>query len=132
MDSQTFNTIENKLLKLVIQKNDLISTIKKNSKVPTWTIEELKNRVGEARKIQSSCDSFFKSDLYHLLGMGNLTVSQTNKLLKLTRNLGKDRSIVKGLSGITTNNTFDFNIKDFKKDIAKPSYTSNLLNITLK
>lgn len=131
MRIQTFNTIQNKLNKIIKDKEDFILNIKKKPKISTWTIEELQNSLKEARRIQSDCDKFLTADLYHILGMGKLTITQTNKILKLTRDLSKDRSVLKAASYLSANNAFDFNIKDFEKDVSKPTYKSSLFNITL-
>lgn len=132
MKTETFNTIQNKLSKIIKDKEVFITNIKKKPKICTWTIEELQNSLKEARRIQSDCDKFLTADLYHILGMGKLTITQTNKILKLTRVLSRDRSVLKAVSYLTANNTFDFNVKDFEKDISKPTYKSSLFNITLR
>lgn len=131
MQAKTFHTIEDKLNKLIKENQDFISKIKKKPEVADWTIAELQYNSKQARKIQSDCDKFFTSDLYHILGMGKLTVVQTNKILKLTRALAKDRSILKAASYLSANNTFDFSTKDFNTDISKPTYKSSLFNLTL-
>lgn len=131
MKTQIFNTIQNKLNKIIKDKEDFILNIKKKPKISTWTIEELQNSLKEARRIQSECDKFLTADLYHILGMGKLTVTQTNKILKFTRDLSRDRSVLKAVSYLAADNTFEFNIKDFEKDISKPTYKSSLFNITL-
>lgn len=59
------------------------------------TLKQLKQTIEESRNLISQTDQFLKSDLYHLIGMGNLTVTQLSILSKLTKDITKYRSINK-------------------------------------
>ena len=59
------------------------------------TLKQLKQTIEESRNLISQTDQFLKSDLYHLIGMGNLNVTQLYNLSKLTKNITKYRSINK-------------------------------------
>jgi hypothetical protein len=51
------------------------------------TIGQVKDLTEKARDLQSKTDTFLKDELYHIIGMGNLSASQTATLNKLVKDI---------------------------------------------
>jgi hypothetical protein len=66
------------------------------------TIGQAKNLAEQARDLQSKTDSFLQTELYHIIGMGNLSASQAATLSKLVKGITVHRSVVKVAAGIPT------------------------------
>jgi hypothetical protein len=66
------------------------------------TIGQAKNLAEQARDLQSKTDSFLQTELYHIIGMGNLSASQAATLSKLVKGITAHRSVVKVAAGIPT------------------------------
>lgn len=62
------------------------------------TIRELKTLLEEGKKLQAASDTILSSELYHLIGMGNLTAPQTSELCKLVKRISQTRSYVKPIA----------------------------------
>lgn len=88
------------------------------------TVKELTILVDQARELQGKTDQFLKQDLYHIIGMGNLSGSQTTTLTKLVKQLTEHRSVMKTVAAISP-------IALPKKVTATTSYNSKVLNYTL-
>jgi hypothetical protein len=59
------------------------------------TIGQAKELTVKARDLQSKTDQFLKQDLYHIIGMGNLSASQSAALNKLVKDITAYRTVVK-------------------------------------
>lgn len=66
------------------------------------TIGQVKDLTEKARDLQSKTDTFLKDELYHIIGMGNLSASQTATLNKLVKDITVHRSVVKAVAGLPT------------------------------
>ena len=66
------------------------------------SIEHINTTITSCRKMQSSMDKFVQNDLYHLIGMANLSAAQMAKIIKLTKTLLKYRSDIKFFSSQNT------------------------------
>ena len=64
------------------------------------TIGQVKDLTEKARDLQSKTDTFLKDELYHIIGMGNLSASQTATLNKLVKDITMHRSVVKAVAGL--------------------------------
>lgn len=49
----------------------------------------------KARKIQGNMDKIFANEVYHIIGMGDLTTTQTLKFNKMVKDLSKYRPVIK-------------------------------------
>ena len=66
------------------------------------TIKQVKDLTEKARDLQSKTDMFLKDELYHIIGMGNLSASQTATLNKLVKDITMHRSVVKAVAALPT------------------------------
>jgi hypothetical protein len=66
------------------------------------TVGQVKELTEKARDLQSKTDTFLKDELYHIIGMGNLSASQTATLNKLVKDITVHRSVVKAVAGLPT------------------------------
>jgi hypothetical protein len=66
------------------------------------TIGQAKELTVKARDLQSKTDQFLKQDLYHIIGMGNLSASQSAALNKLVKDITAYRTVVKSLAALPT------------------------------
>ena len=132
MKTDDFNKISNKLYQLLNEQSMLVAEVSASSPIiKEWRLEDIQNRVRRARCLQSSQDDFFKNELYHIIGMGNLTVYQTSKLIKSVRELGNDRGVLKQLATIDLKDLFNPSISVLKIG-SKAQYISKFFNITLE
>ena len=58
-------------------------------------IEQINSTISSCREAQEEMDKFVTSDLYHLIGMADLSAAQTAKIIKLTKTLLEYRSDIK-------------------------------------
>jgi len=65
-----------------------------------WTVKEYQNNCNKARELQSKTDVILKTDCYHIIGMGNLTISQSAMFIKRIKILGELRSKIKVLASV--------------------------------
>ena len=63
--------------------------------VSKMVIEQINSTISSCREAQGEMDKFVTSDLYHLIGMADLSAAQTAKIIKLTKTLLKYRSDIK-------------------------------------
>lgn len=59
-------------------------------------------KITKARDLQSKTDSFLHNDLYHIIGMGNLSASQAAALNKLVKGITEHRTVIKTLAALPT------------------------------
>ena len=104
MKTSEFKGIKTILTKYINQSAEISELCVVNNKVNLdhLTIGQVKDLTVKARDLQSKTDQFLKQDLYHIIGMGNLSASQVASLNKLVRDLTVHRSVVKILAGIPT------------------------------
>lgn len=62
------------------------------------TIERFNSAISEARALQSKCDKVVTTDLYHIIGMGNLSASQLSSFIKQVKQLSTYRHDLKWFS----------------------------------
>ena len=63
--------------------------------ISKMVIEQINLTISSCRKAQGEMDKFVASDLYHLIGMADLSAAQTAKIIKLTKTLLEYRSDIK-------------------------------------
>lgn len=63
--------------------------------VSKMMIEQINSTISSCREAQGEMDKFVTSDLYHLIGMADLSAAQTAKIIKLTKTLLEYRSDIK-------------------------------------
>ncbi len=97
-----FNNIKNTLTKYIEQSAELakLCTIDSSITLDHLTIGQAKELIVKARELVSKTDSFFTADLYHVIGMGNLSASQSATLNKLVKGITEHRTVVKTLAAL--------------------------------
>lgn len=87
------------------------------------TIKAFKDLMEKAKTLQSKTDKILRNELYHLIGMGNLTATQTQKLCAVVKRISASRSYFKPVAGYILNKLPD--VPD------KSSYKCELAGIKL-
>jgi len=62
------------------------------------TFKEIKKRVEHGRVLQSKIDKIVTAELYHVIGMGDLTVTQQSRFIKKIKELAMARQYLKPLA----------------------------------
>ena len=133
MKVSEFKGIKTILTKYINQSTELTEAcvVDDHITLDHLTIGQVKDLTTKARELQSKTDQFLKQDLYHIIGMGNLSASQSAALNKLVKGITEHRTVIKTLAGIPTlpnkvSNTstykataFELNLKN--KNIVKSS-----------
>ena len=64
------------------------------------TVGKANKLISEARGVMSDQDIFLKSELYHLIGMSDLTDEQLLVIMKLTKLIASSRSYLKPIASM--------------------------------
>lgn len=100
MKATEFETIKTVLTNYIKQSAEVVDTCTVNGQIEFThlTVGQVNELTESARIIQSKTDQFLKQDLYHIIGMGNLSAVQSAVLNKLVREVTNHRSIVKAVA----------------------------------
>lgn len=104
MRTSEFKGIKTILNKYISQSTSIAELCVVNDEITFdhLTIGQVKDLTEKARDLQSKTDMFLKDELYHIIGMGNLSASQTATLNKLVKDITVHRSVVKAVAGLPT------------------------------
>ena len=104
MKTSEFKGIKTILNKYISQSTSIAELCVVNDEITFdhLTIGQVKDLTEKARDLQSKTDTFLKDELYHIIGMGNLSASQVATLNKLVKDITVHRSVVKAVAGIPT------------------------------
>lgn len=100
MNKKDYDLLIKNLDKVIADCQDIDAKFSSSEAVLKWTIKELQNNCKKARELQSKTDIILKTDCYHIIGMGNLSVSQNTKFIKRIKILGELRSKIKVLASV--------------------------------
>lgn len=120
MNKKDYDLLIKNLDQVIADCYDIDTKFSSSEAVSRWTVKELQNNCKKARELQSRTDAILKTECYHIIGMGNLSVSQSTKFVKKIKTLGELRSKIKVLASIQ-----DVNIPDVPKSA---EYKCSLLN----
>lgn len=95
-----FDTMMSNLYKLIRFCEDNIAFIKSKEDLEDLPLKNVREVVNNAKIIQSKMDSIMKNELYHIIGMANLTPMQELMFIDSIKHLLKYRSYVKVIAGI--------------------------------
>lgn len=100
MKTTEFETIKTVLTNYIKQSVEVVDTCTVNGQIEFThlTVGQVNELTESARILQSKTDQFLKQDLYHIIGMGNLSAVQSAVLNKLVREVTNHRSIVKAVA----------------------------------
>ncbi len=104
MRASEFNAITTVLNNFITQSTEVSNACVVSGKVDLdrLTVGQVKDLSIKARSLQSKTDQFLKQDLYHIIGMGNLSASQSATLNKLVKEVTSHRSIIKTVAALPT------------------------------
>ena len=104
MRTSEFKGIKTILTKYIKQSAELaeLCIINDEITVDHLTIGQAKELNVKAKDLLSKTDLFLTAELYHIIGMGNLSASQTATLNKLVKDITVHRSVVKAVAGLPT------------------------------
>lgn len=100
MNKKDYELIIKNLDKVIEECKAINDKFSSSEAVLKWTIKEYQNNCNKARELQSKTDVILKTDCYHIIGMGNLTISQSAMFIKRIKILGELRSKIKVLASV--------------------------------
>ena len=125
MEKNQFNSIIENYTYVLAECTEFINLFNGDFDLNNLTIKDFKKLMEKARKLQSKTDKILKSELYHLIGMGNLTATQTQKLCAVIKQISHARSYFKPVAGYVLNKLPDVPDKSsYKCDVAGIKLTS--------
>jgi hypothetical protein len=124
MNKTDFNKITTVVKTYISELNNIAMICTKDNIITLehLTVNQLTELSDKARDLQSKTDQFLKQDLYHVIGMGNLSGAQMAIVAKLVKDTTEHRSLMKTLATLPTLP---------KKVVCKSTYKSKTLNCTL-
>ena len=104
MKTTEFKGIKTILTKYIKQSAELAELCVVNDEITLdhLTIGQAKELNVKAKELLSKTDIFLTTELYHIIGMGNLSASQSATLNKLVKDITMHRSVVKTVAGLPT------------------------------
>lgn len=103
MEKNTFEQIIKNYTKVADECEEFINMFGGNFDLEELKIKELKVLIEKARSLQGKTDSILHNELYHLIGMGNLTPVQTAQLCAIIKKISGARSYFKPVSTYVLN-----------------------------
>ena len=101
MDKEMFSSIESKLQDVIDSCRDLRRELEAvDGDITAWTLQKYSEMRNLAINLQAKQDRILSSELYHVLGMTKMTVTQSARFVKLTKELAECRTAVKKCAGL--------------------------------
>ena len=98
MKKETFEIIKTNLETRLSNCKTYLENVKTTDDLLNMTVVQLRDLKAFCKKEVHEMTQICMVDLYHILGMGNLTIQQTNTFLRLFREYTRFRSDMKSLS----------------------------------
>lgn len=96
MDTREYNNIINKMKDVIASCKELCSEIETvNGDITKWSLQKYGLMRSMAMNLQAKTDKILSTELYHIIGMAQMTVTQSTHFVKLTKELTNCRRIVK-------------------------------------
>ncbi len=124
MNSEEFAIVFKNLRKLMIDSVDIVNKAGSKEKLEAIPLKEVIQLTDKARNIVSRQDKVLKNEVYHILGMGDLTPSQEMVFVKTIQTIGRTRSFVKAIAS--------YKIPPIPGIPAESSYECSVLGVKLK
>ena len=99
--------------------------ISSSAEFDNLTVSELRARISKAQEAQANMDKVLQIELYHIIGMGNLSAAQEVQLCAKIREYSSYRSYIKSICSYTLQPTpkiptkADYNCKVLKLNLNK-------------
>lgn len=101
MDRQTYSDIIEKLQSVIDSCKSLCSELEAvGGDVTKWTLQKYSEMRMAALALQAKQDKILSTELYHVLGMTEMTVTQSAHFVKLTKELANCRVAIKKCAGL--------------------------------
>ena len=101
MDRQTYSDIIEKLQSVIDSCKSLCSELEAvGGDVTKWTLQKYSEMRIAAMALQAKQDKILSTELYHVLGMTEMTVTQSAHFVKLTKELANCRVAIKKCAGL--------------------------------
>ena len=101
MDKKTYSDIVDKLQSVITSCKSLVTELEAvNGDVTKWTLQKYSEMRKAAMALQAKQDKILSTELYHVLGMTEMTVTQSAHFVKLTKELANCRVAVKKCAGL--------------------------------
>ena len=123
MNKKDYYRIINIVKDLALESVELSKCVRTEETFNNLTINELRAIIEKAKKVQRDQDLFLQVDLYHLIGMGDLTPKQVELLVELTKIIGMTRKFIKPIAS--------YKLLPTPKIPDETNYSSKLLKMTL-
>lgn len=121
MDKKKFELIQEHLDKII---KDISDIEKSYLKMDSLNITQYNACVNKGRSVVSKQDKILTAELYHILGMGNLSMAQQAKFLQKIKLISSKRSMLKAIASLSLI-TIPKNIKE------ETTYDCSELGITV-
>ena len=95
MEKEKFNQIIRNYTKVVEECEEFINLFNGNFDLRELKVKDLEVLIEKARALQGKTNSILQSELYHLIGMGNLTPTQLAQLCAIVKKISSSRSYFK-------------------------------------
>lgn len=95
MDKKDFELIIKNLTNISTKCSNLRERLDKVGGLQDLSVAEYNKIVLEASQLQGEQDKVCRGELYHILGMGNLTVAQQATFISKVKETLKERSLIK-------------------------------------
>jgi len=127
VDNKTYSDIVEKLQAVIDSCKSLVTELEAvNGDVTKWTLQKYSEMRKTAMVLQAKQDKILSTELYHIIGMTEMTVTQSTHFVKLTKELANCRVAVKKCAGLPE-------LKIYPIDLASENqYECKELGLTLK
>lgn len=130
MKDNVFNRLISNVNKLIDRANAVC--VHSTEELDTLTLSEVKSKINTARSIYGEVDKLLGTELYHLIGMSDLTKDQMVKLISRIRILSNFRPYLKPLASSNINITKIPDDTEYKCTVSGLTLKNDLDNIDLR
>ena len=95
MEQQRFSALISNLNEFISEIDNILQGVKCSSDVENLSVKQLLDMTDKLKNIESKYDSFCSAELYHIIGMENMSVNQQLIFLETTKNLLNKRPLIK-------------------------------------
>ena len=95
MEQQRFSTLISNLNEFISEIDNILQGVKCPSDVENLSVKQLLDMADKLKNIESKYDSFCSAELYHIIGMENMSVNQQLIFLETVKNLLNKRPLIK-------------------------------------
>ena len=124
MTNEMFETVQKNLVFLMGECLEIKNKVPNKEAFRELSLKQAEITVNRARELQKKQDKFFTTELYHVLGMVDLTPTQELFIIQISKIILETRSYIKAIAGIA-------NFPTIPEIPTKADYKCTLLGINL-